>query len=83
MLSLRTELKPIFLKGIYWNSVSQNERNKELEPKGTGTELVPGIKITEANQQSFESRPMDAIIEFISCPLLLHRQLMSFQSYVK
>lgn len=69
MLSSRAELKPIFLKGIYWNSVSQNKRNIELGAKGTGSKLTPGIKIMETKQQSFQSGPLDAIrVDYLPSP---------------
>lgn len=70
-------------KGTAWNGVSWNGRNSQQEPNGWGTKLVSGMKITEANQQSFQSGPMDAIKEQISCPLHLHGQFMSRRSYVK
>lgn len=55
MLSLRTELKSINERNLLGTVYHKMEGTvKKLGPKGAGTKLVPGIEITETNQQSSE-----------------------------
>lgn len=69
MLSLRTELKSINERNLLGTVYHKMEGTvKKLGPKGAGTKLVPGIEITETNQQSFQSGPMDAIRAVITLP---------------